>query len=308
MASTSISLSWQPSSGAVAGYAIRYGLSGGDLTHFALSSRKAQADVLDLQSGSTYSFRVQAFDTQGKFGPESVTLDVQTLGPSQPDVGFDGITTLDAPALSPGALFEITGSNLTTVPAPTSEPFPTELNQTQVLFNGIPVGLASVAPNTIRGFVPWNVVGDEVVIRVINQGRSSISRREQLRDSAPLISTWPGGAAYALHGDTFSAVSQLDPALPGEDIILIVSGLGTVEPLLKSSERPAPGNVPRLTPSLKFDDQTLSGTRTEVLDAENGSYFLFYLTVPAWAPAGQVDLVVESGTTASPSAFLWMGQ
>ncbi|MCP4765908.1 MAG: hypothetical protein GY875_06515 [Gammaproteobacteria bacterium] len=62
-----------------------------------------------------------------------------------------------------------------------ASPFPTELSGTQVLFNGVAAGLFGVTPDTIIGFVPWNVTEGPVDLILGHED-----------DTSPAFTLWVG--------------------------------------------------------------------------------------------------------------------
>ena len=69
----------------------------------------------------------------------------------------------------------------------------------------------------VIGFIPWNIVGDEIIVRVENQGLSSPAILAPFWASAPDVQTRDGELAIALRADTQAPVLETAPARPRED-------------------------------------------------------------------------------------------
>ena len=81
----------------------------------------------------------------------------------------NGASFASAP-LSPGQLISIFGSNLSSATMTAEVPFPTELNNTQVLLNGTPLPLQLVSSHQINAVVPYGVPVNSLQELLVEQG------------------------------------------------------------------------------------------------------------------------------------------
>jgi uncharacterized protein (TIGR03437 family) len=143
--------------------------------------------------------------------------------------------------LAPGEAITLYGSNLSSVTmSPPAGPAPTILGGTQVLVNGTAAPLYYVSPGQINAVIPYEVSSAYLAtIQVVNNGTGSNSVGNMyISDSAPGVFTVaselsPGedgiGFAAALHAD-YTLITPSNPAMPGEEIAVYLTGLGLVTP------------------------------------------------------------------------------
>jgi len=155
----SITLFWLPASGTVAGYIVRYGKVGGNMTEFVLLGRQAYMRLDNLDSGTDYEFRVAAYDYRGSIGSFNNTTIVTTTGatPDQPI-----LTTIDE--LVPGQAAVITGTMLSDNNLTASAPYPTTLGGVRVMVNGLAAEITSILPNRIDFITPTVVAGNNAIL------------------------------------------------------------------------------------------------------------------------------------------------
>ncbi|MBI3896445.1 MAG: hypothetical protein HY313_11000 [Acidobacteria bacterium] len=144
---------------------------------------------------------------------------------------------LPQPPVAPGGLVSIFGRDLadTTLRAD-SPPYPTKLGGVQVKFNGIPGPLLYVSPLQINVQAPFELTGYSTSVEVEKDTPSgpviSAAIAAGLANGAPglfTLSETGEGAGLIFHTD-FTPVTEESPARPGESLIALATGLGTVQP------------------------------------------------------------------------------
>jgi len=135
--------------------------------------------------------------------------------------------------IAPGTLVSIFGTNLAASTAQAAVvPLPTTLEGVSVSVNGIPAPLFFVSPEQINIQTPFGVSGAEAVVRVNNAGELSnevpvpVAKTSPAVFSVDLSGFGPGTFTHA----DFAPVTEQDPALLGETIIIFLTGLGDVSP------------------------------------------------------------------------------
>ena len=141
--------------------------------------------------------------------------------------------------IAPGSVAALFGNNLASSAATASAlPLPTTLGGTGVFINGIAAPLFFVSPTQINFQVPWELAGQGTngTLIVNRNGTQSAPYTVSFPAVAPGIFTANGsgsGAGHILHSD-FSLVSSTSPALSGETVIVLCTGLGPVSPSVAS--------------------------------------------------------------------------
>lgn len=143
--------------------------------------------------------------------------------------------------ISGGTILSLFGSGL--APAQQSAqtvPLPTNLAGVTVTINGVLAPLFFVSPGQINLQTPFSTSGETARIVVTNN--SFLSNEVDV----PVAATSPGifsrnqngiGPAIITHAD-FSLVTPQDPALPGETVIVFLTGLGAVDPPIADGAQP----------------------------------------------------------------------
>ena len=143
-----------------------------------------------------------------------------------------------ATPVAPGALVSIFGSNLAPQTAPAATiPLPSSLAGVSVSFNGLSAPLLYVAPGQINAQLPFEIASNSSVNVVVNN--NGVVSTPQIVDVSPYA---PGvfmlqGYAVAIHSDGSLAapagsIAQVasHPAVPGEALQVLTTGLGPVNP------------------------------------------------------------------------------
>ena len=139
--------------------------------------------------------------------------------------------------ISPGGLATIFGENLTTfsgVAIAQTNPLPDQLGGVQVLVNGIPAPLYSVADvngeDQISLQVPYEApTGPKAAeIQVIDEGAVVADFFADSFTEDPGVFAYNGNYVIAEASD-YSLIGPNNPAIPGEPLILFVTGLGPLD-------------------------------------------------------------------------------
>lgn len=156
--------------------------------------------------------------------------------------------SLTAGPLAPGTLITISANGLAdgnaSAPDDNSQPLPTKLGNTEVIFDGIALPLLSVSPTQVRAQLPYAVESASAAslyVRVEhNDGRVSVTSAAgiQIVPANPGLFAFGGPeprSGLALHASTDGAgesgipVTPENPARPGETLIVWGTGLGAVK-------------------------------------------------------------------------------
>ncbi|HEV2691142.1 MAG TPA: IPT/TIG domain-containing protein [Bryobacteraceae bacterium] len=151
--------------------------------------------------------------------------------------GVVNAASFDAP-VSPGSLVSIFGSNLALQTAAAGAiPLPTSLAGVSVRFNGVLAPLLFVSTGQINAQLPWEVSANAVVsVVVTNNGASSVSQDVAVAPVSPgvfaiqgyAVAINPDGSLVAPSGSIAGIPTH--PALPGETVLILATGIGPVNP------------------------------------------------------------------------------
>ena len=192
------------------------------------------------------------------------------------------------PVAARGSLVTIAGRNLAngTFTA-TSYPIPTNVEGTEVLFEGIAAPLLKVSPTRVLAQVPVELAETGLVDLVV---RTSQGASTPLR--VALVPQDPGIFEVDTRG---AAVAPLNEIAPGDTIIIMVTGLGTTNPPVPSGEPPpaSPTVILEATPLVKVGGQAARVTFASLAADQVGVYEI-HTEAPRglWRPTTEVQLIV----------------
>jgi len=205
--------------------------------------------------------------------------------------------------VAPGSLVSIFGANLASQTAQASViPLPVTLGGVSVSFNGFPAPLLFVSASQINAQFPWEVPSTgPVSVTVTNNLTPSAPQTVAVVQYAPGIFTVQG-TAIAIHSDG-TLVTPSHPAIAGETLIVLATGLGPVNPpgitgnnsldALRSTTTPATvliGGVPVQASFSGLSPQFVGVNQLNVV-------------APADAPGGSADpLQIQIGGSTSSLA------
>ncbi|OFV98520.1 MAG: hypothetical protein A3H28_09160 [Acidobacteria bacterium RIFCSPLOWO2_02_FULL_61_28] len=216
-----------------------------------------------------------------------------------------GVASEPSNAAAPGGLVTIFGRNLANTTATGSGvPLPRELNGTAVLVGNVFAPLLFISPTQINAQIPLEVLpGSFVNVVVWVSGRPSAPEPLRVEIAAPGIFTVSGngtGLAVVLHAADSSAVNASSPAAPGEEVLIVCTGLGltvssaTVPALISGAA--GSGQPTLLVPSVTIG-RTAAGVVSTRATGGVGQYVI-RAAVPTVSP-GELPIVVFIGDRAT---------
>ena len=189
-----------------------------------------------------------SFNAEGHSGPPAtvaVALSVQPAvqGGQTPSLSTAGIVSsanFGAPAMAPGGLFTIFGSNLATTTAQaSSSPLPTNLGGTEVVVNGRFAPLLYVSPGQINAQFPVDAEFGRGGVIVRSGLGQSLTIFMESTAAAPQLFT-DGGRVIAVNQD--GTLNSATNAARGDSLVTVfLTGQGPVNPPVASG-LPAPGS------------------------------------------------------------------
>jgi uncharacterized protein (TIGR03437 family) len=209
-------------------------------------------------------------------------------------------------SIAPGEIVTIFGLSIGPV-TPTSSPSgvtPTELGQTQVLFDGQAAPLFYVQDSEIMAQVPYEIADKTTVdVQVIYQGQSRGTVTASIATSAPGIFTVSAGTGLASAGNQNGTLnSTVDPAPRGSIIALYATGEGAINPASVDGQ---PAVAPYPQPVLPVT-VIIAGSPAQIVFAGEAPGFSGLLQVNAVVPphlasTGLVPVTLEIGSSSSQS-------
>jgi uncharacterized protein (TIGR03437 family) len=203
---------------------------------------------------------------------------------------------------APGGLITVFGSSLSPTNQATSEiPLPTALASSCLTVNGQPMPLIFVSPTQVNAQMPFQAVGDVVMV-VHTPGGVSPNFNMVVPPTAPAVFTSASAGPLTnlptvLRQATNLLVTDSNPVHLGDMLVIYLTGMGAVNPMVANGN-PSPQNP--LAMALSAPQVTLGGVTLGVQFAglapgEVGVYQI-NATVPLNAPQGlSVPLVVSQG-------------
>ncbi len=156
---------------------------------------------------------------------------------TQPVINANGVvnqaTYSATGGVAPGSVATLFGTNLASSTGyATSLPLPTSLAGTSVTIAGFSAPLFYVSPTQINFQVPWELTGSNNSLIVNNVGTQSAPYSLSTPLFAPGVYTASAtgtGPGQIMHSD-FSLVTTSNPAVAGETVMVLCTGLGAVTP------------------------------------------------------------------------------
>jgi uncharacterized protein (TIGR03437 family) len=157
-----------------------------------------------------------------------------------------------SPALSPGELVAIFGSNLGPAAAvglqlDASGSVATTIGDTQVLFDGVASPLIFASASQVNAVVPFGVAAGTTGVQVQYQGQASISLPMTVVPAATgIFSVDSSGVGQAIaRNQDGSFNSPLNPAAPGSVVMFLATGAGQWSPAGVDGAIVGAGDLPR---------------------------------------------------------------
>jgi uncharacterized protein (TIGR03437 family) len=208
--------------------------------------------------------------------------------------------------LSPGEFLTLYGTNLAPSTQSASVPFPTILNNVQVLINEIPAPIYFVSAGQIQVIVPYITSPTSVAqIQVVNnKTNSNVVTQFTGATSVGVFGTNPAngqadsfGEAAALHPD-YSLVTDASPAAVGETIAVYLAGMGAVSgnPVDGAGSPSSPLDNTTVTPQAFLYDLDGSGNAAQATVTFSG-------LAPGFAGLYQINFIIPSGLDGGDEAL-----
>jgi uncharacterized protein (TIGR03437 family) len=247
-------------------------------------------------------YTAASVQTAGQIAPNTVpTLASNgTLDVFHPQVGA---------ALSPGDIVQIYGSSLAAqAVAGDVLPLPNTVGGTQVLVGGIAAPLFYVSPRQVNAQIPFELpAGKEYEVIVNANGVPTTPQSIHLNFASPGILQSTSGLIVAQHQDgNATLVSDIAPAVPGEFIVLYMSGLGLTDIPVVSGQASPSGPLANAQdlPVLTLNGNPLNLLFSGLTPGLVGLYQVD-IQIPQGIASGTYDIVVSqdgvvSNTTSLP--------
>lgn len=206
--------------------------------------------------------------------------------------------------VAPGGLVSIFGTNLAPRPEQAGViPLPFSLAGVSVKFNGIDAPLLFVGPEQINAQLPWEVSSSaSVSVVVTNNGVSSAPQAVQVEPFSPAVFATQG-YAIAIHSDgalaaPTGAIAQTatHPAATGETLVMLATGLGTVNPPGITGNNSLDSMRSTITTPVVLMGGASAHVDFSGLSPEFVGVYQLNVVVPPDAPVGDaVSLEIEAG-------------
>jgi len=207
------------------------------------------------------------------------------------------------PAISPGSLATVFGSNLATSTTDVATaPLPLNFAEASVSVNGKAAPILYASPSQINFQVPWETQVGTASVTVTVDGAVSAAATVPVTAAGPGIYTYSSGAAIAQNHD-FSLNTPSNPAHVGSYLIAYLTGSGPVTPALADGANTPSTGLVQPTTSVSV---TIGGAPATVLGSALTPGFVslwqLNISVPSGLAAGSYPMIVTIGGQVSNSA------
>ncbi len=262
--------------------------------------------TVNVDASATSPLVNQASVSGGTSGAATASdsTNINTANGSGPAIRQDGVVNAASfePSIAPGSLFTIFGTGLSAQAASASStPLPSNLDETQVLVNGVQTPLVYVSGTQINAQMPIGLpTGQAVTVAVTNAAQQSNIVTVNLASAAPGIFTYNDNLAVAQNPNG-AVNSPTVPAHPGDVLVAYLTGGGAVNaagPWITGAASPA--GLSGVTGTYSV---TLGGVAAQVeyLGLTPGFVGLYQanFTVPSLAPGNYPLVVVIEGESSN---------
>jgi uncharacterized protein (TIGR03437 family) len=232
--------------------------------------------------------------------------------PSFSGSGLLNAASLKAAQLSPGEIVSIFGQNLG--PAPGAGPvlsgaahLATQVEQVQVLFDGVPGAILYAGAGQINVVVPETVrTSGSLAVQVVHYGLPSA------RINSAIASASPGIFGYAAQGKTYAAALNPDgamqgPATPlrrGATTVFYTTGLGLPAGVTADAIAGRAAEVP-IRPSVTIGGRPAQVTYAGLSPGLTAGLAQLNVVIPADAPSGSaIEIVLSSGSVTAGNVWV----
>lgn len=221
-------------------------------------------------------------------------VSLQQVTPNQkPVVNPGGVVNgaTFSPAISPGSLISIFGTNLADNASAADLPLPTVLGGSCVTFNDETLPLLSTSATQINAQLPPDALPGTTVVTVhsVITGLQSDLTLVNVSLSSPGVFMINGNQAAVFHAD-FSAVTRSSPAQRGEELVLFATGIPPAAGQQLDPGAPAPASplVTTVPPRVFIGNPDQPGTEMRVDWSGFAPGFIGLNQVNFWLPTGAV--------------------
>lgn len=202
--------------------------------------------------------------------------------------------------VAPGGLISVTGSNLSPTNVATSQlPMPTALGESCLSVNGIAIPLLFVSSSQINAQLPFNIEGNSQIVLRTPGGVSNNLNFTILPNAPSVFHT--AEAATVVRSVNGAVVSDANPAVGGDELVIYATGLGRTSPAVDTGAA-APSNP--LAEAQTRPNVTLSGMPLQVdyagLTPGGVGVYQINVRVPGGiAAGGSVPLTIQQGSAST---------
>lgn len=266
------------------------------LTQVGTNGYMCFSDALNVSGASAASYpgvwTARVFWDQSPTPLFTLTFTIVNSNQPAPSINYRGVANAAligaSPSVAAGSIIEIYGTNLTSGKggsAPTF-PLPTTLFGSQVLMNSYPAALLFASPNQINAQAPWEIGGASTLsVQVLSGGVGSNISAISMADTGP-------GIFVIVHASDSSLITDANPAVPGEYLLIYCTGLGSV------TNQPADGYAASANPL----SRTIANTTVTI--GGISAPVAFSGLAPGFAGLYQVNMQVPAGTPGGSDANL----
>lgn len=226
----------------------------------------------------------------------------------QPSFPPNGVVSAahPVPALTPGALFSIYGTELADeVRSVPFFPLAATMGGASVAVNGTPAPLLYVSPGQINAQMPWETAPGDATVSVTRAG-IAVSQPVHVSAVGPAIFTLADGRrAAAVNFENLAANSDANPVTPGTILILFATGLGAVSNPVASGEPALADPLSRVAAPVTVDlgGHPVIPDYAGLAPSFAGLWQLNVLVPPGTA-SGPIDVVIRVGDVSSNTATI----
>jgi uncharacterized protein (TIGR03437 family) len=210
--------------------------------------------------------------------------------------------------IAPGSLISIYAYNLPSQTAfAEAAPLPTVLGGVSVLINGIAVPLLFVGPVQINAQVPFEIEPGPAFVKLSVNGVLGEQADLEVGSTGPGILSLPSTNHALAQNADYTLNSAVNPARPGQYVVLYLTGQGLVDPPVATGE--AAPSSPLSYPVARVE-ATIGGRPATVAFAGLAPGLAGVLQVNLLVPpggAGELPVEVAIGGVASAPAMLSIG-
>ncbi len=197
-----------------------------------------------------------------------------------------------SPAVAPGGLISVFGSNLSSVTATNKElPVPTTLGEACLTVNGILAPLFLASPGQINAQLPFEVSGSAAMVLRAPGGTSNTFNFTALPSAPAVFRTGTAGPDTGLptiyRATNNELVTLSNPVHPEDYLTIFVTGLGRTSPAVKTGD-PAPSDplaIAQIVPTITLGGVELGIQFAGLVPGQVGVYQINAF-VPAIVPRG----------------------